>query len=64
MSSWKSNPIAFEPKREAAKTSWWASPDMQIDRAKFQARVVANEIDNLNKRTSQWTHDKFPKPQK
>ncbi len=64
MSSWYENPIAFEPKKPAAKTSWWTAPDVQMDRAKFQACVVANEIERLNKRSSSYTHDKFPGKQK
>ncbi len=57
---WKDNPVAFEPKRAVAKDSWWARPELQLDRAKFQACVVANEIERLNKRSSTYTHDKFP----
>ena len=64
MSSWKTHPLAFEPKPPKAHDSWWARPDVQHDRAAFQACVVANEIERLNKRTSQWTHDKFPQTQK
>ncbi len=64
MSSWDETPIAFEPKPKPAKGSWWIQPEVQMDRVKFQACVVANEIERLNKRTSTYTHDKFPKPQK
>ncbi len=64
MSSWKSNPIAFEPKKPAAKSSWWIDPEVQMDRAKFQACVVANEIERLNHRTSSFTHDKWPNASK
>ena len=64
MSSWRENPIAFEPKTKPATGSWWTRPDLQADRAKFQECVVANEIERLNKRSSTYTHDKFPGKQK
>ncbi len=60
MSSWSETPIAFEPKRKPEKSSWWIAEDVQHDRAAFQAQVVAREIDRLNRRTSTFTHDKWP----
>lgn len=59
MSSWRDNPIAFELKKPVARDSWWTRPELQTDRRKFQACVVVNEIERLNKRASTFTHDKF-----
>jgi hypothetical protein len=64
MSSWIETPIAFEPKRKPATSSWWTDPKVQTDRAEFQKHLVAAAIDHVNSGRTSFTYDKFPKPQK
>ncbi len=64
MSSWLENPIAFEPKKPAAKSSWWTDPKVQADRGAFQKHLVAAAIDHVNSGKTNFTYDKFPKPKK
>jgi hypothetical protein len=61
------DPIAFEPKKAAPKSSWWAHPDVQSDRGRFtawalaeQSRIVGNPKFGSDKRT----HDRFSQSKK
>lgn len=63
MSSWREDPIAFQPKSKSGG-SWWTEPAVCASREAFQHRLIAEEISRMNGKGSPFTHDKFPKPQK
>ena len=61
------DPIAFQPKPQPPKTSWWATPEAQSDREKFsewaraeQERIVGNPKFGGEKQT----HEKFSQSRK
>ena len=62
------DPLPFSPPRPKNLKSWWADPQLQIDREAFQRKLVDEEIGRMNGNArfggSKMLIDKFPSNQK